>query len=600
MTSEPRRNLLKTLAAAALVPLFPGCAAVPERPQHLRRGDYVAVTDHLQRWLQHLVRADAVVGLSIALLDDQQPIWAAGFGQADKAAGDAASAQTRYRAGSISKVFTATAILQLVDAGLIDLDAPLVRYLPGFSLRQRPDTAGPITPRQLLSHHSGLPGDRIEGMWTQNPAAFSTLLAYLRDEYRAFPPNQVHAYSNIGFTLLGMLIEQVSGMGIAAYMQTRLLGPLNMRASEFSPAAPSGDSAAAAYDEHGKAGEELPLRDTPAGGLNSTAPDLLQLARLFFGDGGIAGRMLLSPAAIQAMTTQQNLDCPLDADLRVGLGWHFAPDAVRGCGPVLFHDGGTLCHRSVLMLLPEHRLAVAVMANSANAIPTLMDAAGYALGLLLEAKSGIRQPPIAFDCRDERYPAVSVDSFPGSYDTPLGFVSIRHVAGALQMQVGDQRLRMKPDAGGCFRLEYRLLGMLSLDLGKLGEYVYTRTRIAGHEVLLARDAGSWLLAGERLEAVPIPAAWRARLGVYDYVGADMLIASLIGRTELKVENGFLLVETASPDGLQQLALKPLDDETARVRGLGRGRGESVQVRRDGGEETLHHAGLTFRRVKVKS
>jgi CubicO group peptidase (beta-lactamase class C family) len=565
----------------------------------LARGDYAGVTEHLQAWLQHRIAADRVTGLSMALLDDQQPLWAAGFGQADKAAGQAATAQTRYRAGSISKVFTAAAVMQLADAGRLDIDAPLARYLPEFSLRQRDDTAGPITPRHLLTHHSGLPGDRIEGMWTRNPAHFGTLLDYLRDEYRAFPPDLVHAYSNIGFTLLGVLIERASGMDFHTYMQTRLLDPLRMGASAFASAAPAGDRAVAAYDEFGKPGEELPLRDTPAGGLNSTALDLLQLARLMFAEGIFEGEALLSPAAIRAMTTPQNEDCPLDADLRVGLGWHFAPDAVQGGGPVLFHNGGTLCHRAVLMLLPQHRLAVAVMANSANAMPTLMDAAGHALGLLLEAKSGIEPPPRQINKQDARYPPTALDSFPGSYDTPLGFVTIRNDAGQLRLHAGGQRLRLNPRADGYLRLEYRLLGLFSLDLGKLGDYAYTRAHIAGREVLLARNAGGWYLAGERLEPVPIPPVWRARLGVYEYVGGDALVTGLIGRTELKEDSGFLLVETTSKEGRQQLALAALDDDTAIVRGLGRGRGESVLVRRDGGRETVLHAGLAFRRQETR-
>lgn len=598
MTAEPRRNTLKTLAAAALAPWFPGCAAPPTRPPRLARGDYAAVTEHLHAWLQHRIAADRITGLSIALLDDQQPLWAAGFGQADKAANIAATAQTRYRAGSISKVFTAAAVMQLADAGLLDIDAPLARYLPDFSLRRRDETAGPITPRLLLTHHSGLPGDLIEGMWTQNPAPFVTILAHLRDEYRAFPPGLVHAYSNMGFTLLGALIERVSGMDFHSYMQSRLLDPLRMGASAFESSAPAGDLAAAAYDPFGKPGEELPLRDTPAGGLNSTAPDLLQLARLMFAEGSFEGEALLSSAAIRAMTTPQNEDCPLDVDLRVGLGWHFAPEAVQGGGPVLFHDGGTLCHRAVLMLLPQHRLAVAVMANSANALPTLMDAAGHALGLLLEAKSGTEPPPRQRSCLDSRYPPAAQATFPGSYDTPLGFVTIRNNAGQLHLHAGGQRLRLNPDADGCQHLEYRLLGLFPLDLGKLGEYAHTRAHIAGREVLLACDAGGWHLAGERLEPVPIPPGWRARLGVYDYVGSDALVAGLIGRTELKEESGFLLVETTSKEGRQQLALAAQDDDTASVRGLGRGRGESVQVRREGARETLHYAGMVFRRKET--
>ncbi len=127
-----------------------------------------------------------------------------GFGLADVAKNQAATADTRYRAGSLAKPMTAIAVMQLAEKGMVDIDQPLVGYLPVFSIRSRFDTtAQPITVRSVLSHHAGLPTDLNKGMWTEQP--FTAVASKLREEYACFPPNLVFSYSNVGYTLLGHL-----------------------------------------------------------------------------------------------------------------------------------------------------------------------------------------------------------------------------------------------------------------------------------------------------------------------------------------------------------------------------------------------------------
>lgn len=593
MTSSKRRAALKTLAAASLAPLLSACAVAPPRPPAIARDDYDAVTAHLGALIPHELAAANISGLSIALLDDQRVVWADGFGHADKAAGVGATARTRYRAGSISKLFTAAALMQLAESGKLDIDAPLERALPGFSIRGRDAGAEPISARMIMSHHAGLPSDRIEGMWSERPAHFTSVVDALRDEYRAFPPNLVHAYSNTGFSVLGAAIERLAGAPYERVMRAKLLTPLGMDDSDFDTAPPDGPRAARAYDGEGRLARKLPLRDTPAGGLNSTAPDLLRLARMWFAGGVANGARLLSAASLAEMARPQNGACALDADLRVGLGWHFAPEAVRGGGPVLFHNGATQHHRAVLMLLPEHRLAVAVMANSANAMETAIRLAGQTLGLALEAKTGIAQRAAEDLAADPRYPAAAADALPGHYATELGYLTIRRDGARLLVDAAGKTLAMTPRKDGYSGLEYRLLGLFTINLGQLGQTEFTRARIAGREVLLARRAGVFLLAGEKIEPRPVPAAWLARLGAYRYTGRDAFIAAEIGEIRLKLEDGFLLAEIGYTGGV--VALDAAGDDAAIVRGLGRGRGETVHARRAGAGETLHYAGLTFSR-----
>lgn len=117
----------------------------------------------LTRIVPQVMTETGIVGLSLALFDDRRLVWARGFGWADQSQARPATADTRYRAGSIAKLFTAAAVLRLADQGRMTLDQPLKTSLPDFSLRSRFGDAGLISPRQILTHHAGLPEDYRRG-----------------------------------------------------------------------------------------------------------------------------------------------------------------------------------------------------------------------------------------------------------------------------------------------------------------------------------------------------------------------------------------------------------------------------------------------------
>lgn len=133
--------------ALALTVCIAGCSSAPTRPESVGRGDYAMIAEYVSTLIRHEMRKRDVAGLSIALVDDQRVVWAEGFGYADKAGNVPASPETVYRAGSISKLFTATAAMQLAERGTLDIDRPLGDYLPGFSIRTRFADAAPVTPR---------------------------------------------------------------------------------------------------------------------------------------------------------------------------------------------------------------------------------------------------------------------------------------------------------------------------------------------------------------------------------------------------------------------------------------------------------------------
>jgi CubicO group peptidase (beta-lactamase class C family) len=211
-----------------------GCVSPPPpRPERIETGDYVYVKEYTSWLIGEEMKRHDVVGLIIALVDDQRVVWAQGFGYADQGKGLAAGPETLFRVGSISKLFTATAAMQLAEQGRLDIDQPLVQYLPEFSVQNRLAPDRPVTSRLLMTHHSGLPGDFLKGMFTADPRPFTQVIHEVSDLFAPYPPNLMFSYSNIGLSLLGHVIQKVSGRPFADHLETSLLRPLGMNHSQF-------------------------------------------------------------------------------------------------------------------------------------------------------------------------------------------------------------------------------------------------------------------------------------------------------------------------------------------------------------------------------
>ncbi|NEX63550.1 serine hydrolase domain-containing protein [Noviherbaspirillum galbum] len=576
-----------------------GCAAPPRPPADIPRNQYDAVADYAGELIRYRMDKADITGLSIALVDDQRVVWARGFGLADKAGGVQATAQTTYRAGSITKLLTATAAMRLAEDGRFDIDKPLATYLPGFSIRSRFGGTPPVTPRMLMTHHSGLPSDLQQGMWTAHPQSFTTVAQRLHDDYAAYPPNTVMSYSNLGYALLGHALQQASGEDYAALMQRLVLGPLGMHDASVS-SAPEGPLMSKGYRK-GKEAAEFPLRDVPAGGLNASVMDLSRLLEMVFADGLSDGKRVIGAPALHEMLQRQNADVPLDRDFSIGLGWMMTPMqrlSPEDTGPVLRHGGATVLHRAQLIALPRHKLGVVVLANSPSAGGVVNEVAEATLRLALQAKTGMHES------RRER-PRTSIavvseqdlHAFVGYYATPYGFVKVDGTGVNLHADVLGRRLHLAVRSDGKLGLQYRLLGMVPLSIPGLSNFGLSRDTIAGKEVLLADSGGYVSLIGEKIAPVPLSRKWLARLGEYEIInGGDA--AFLPSKISLRVEDGFLLVESRVPDLSEEtirMAVSPVSDSEVVVMGLGRQMGETIRVETVDGEERAYYSGYILRR-----
>ncbi len=528
-------GISKLLVLAA----FSGCASAPPAPPTLAIGDHPTLRNHMAEVITRGMKKNKVAGLSIALVDDQRVIWSEGFGWADADARLPATDHTLYRMGSISKLFTSTAALQLAQRGRLDLDAPIQQALPALGVARRA-TDRPITSRLLMTHHAGLTRDKGEGMWGSDVGHFQDMVRQLNADDQDYPAGLMFSYSNVGMTVLGAAIEHVTRQPFESHIKTTLLEPLGMDTAFFSSVPGPGLSRA---HRNGHPAKELALRDTPAGGLNASVLDMSRFMMMVFAQGKSPdGPTILEPAQMADMLRVQNAHNALDLDQHTGLGWMLkinGPNGLRDGGLVAHHNGGTTHFQSQMYLLPEHKLGVIVTANSASAAQLVDTVAKRALAMALEAKTGIPQSPEKPEFTASKAPIseAQFQTWEGDYATLVGHARVLRDGKRLKVYTMQRALDMTPSEDGGMGLSHKLLGLFTLPIEDLQKFTLHRRQIDGRELLIVRSGGQELLMGERLTPTPDPRAanW---VGVYRPLVRNL--EEPVERIELTLDDNLLL------------------------------------------------------------
>ena len=578
-----------------IVPLFiialSACSAPPQKPVVTTRGDYSYTRKYISWLIEQEMRDADVTGLSIALVDDQQVVWVQGFGYEDKASNIKASPDTVYHLGSIAKVFTATAAMQLADQGKLDIDQPLQKYLPEFSIKSRfGDTSG-ITLRNIMSHHSGLPGYWVRGMSERHAAPFTEQVTAVKDEYVAWPPNYVFDYSNLGISLLGAAIGKVSGEGYAAYLDRHVLRPLGMAHSEFAARIPG-----KAYKD-GKEVEAIPLRDLPSSSLNSSANDMACFMRMIFADGKFDGKQIISAESLRQMFTVQNANVPLDFDFRMGLGWMLSGVDVPRAGIVANHGGTTLNYHTALAVLPEHKLGVVVLSNSATAQGAVARVAEEALKLALEAKRGIIQPEkVTMASQNVPLTEANLRDYSGYFETLIGLVKVDNRDGALIAELMGWKFELVKHEDGDFGVRLKLLGLIPVANQQMKEMNLSLHQINGREVLAYKKDGQSMLVGEKLHPQPLPEYLNDYVGAYDIVNKH---DGPMPENIRVVREGDLLIGeftfAEKPGFVFRTAFLPVTQNELVMAGVGSGKGETLRLSRIGDEVHIYFSGFDLKK-----
>lgn len=440
---------------------------------------YAEVAEALRAAIRGELATHQIPGFAIALVDGTQTVWAEGFGHADLAGTRPATADTLFRVGSVSKVFTALAVMQLVEAGKLDLDAPVTDYLPDFRPQNRFEK--PITLRQLMSHRSGLVREPPVGSYfdATEPTLEATI-ASLNDTTLVYEPTTRTKYSNAGVTVVGRVVEAVSGRSLEAYVQEEILAPLGAVDSTFAPneglQPRIAESVMWGYDGRIVRAPTFELATTAAGNLYSTAIDQAKFLEMLFAGGKIGQRQVIRPETLAAMWQPQFPDAKGQGDF--GLG--FALSKFEGQNRVR-HGGAVYGFSTELSALPEEKVGVAAMASMDVSNTVVNRITDYALRLMLAVRAG---QPLPEWTTNGRIPPERAKRLAGTFRSPKSEIELFELAARLYMWRGSSRVELRQRGDGALVVDDRhdygtVVEPQSEDRLKIGEEVFERVHADG-------------------------------------------------------------------------------------------------------------------------
>jgi len=375
--------------------------------------------NNLQAYVEGLVEKHQVPAVSLAVWRNNQ-LYRAAAGTLNRETGVAATPDSIFQIGSITKVFTASLVMQLVDEGRVELDRPVKHYLSDFQIAD-PGATKTITVRQLLNHTNGMMGD----FFPDDAHAEGNLIARYVDRCNLLPqihpPGDQYSYSNAAFAIAGRLIEVVLGISWFTAIENRIFKPLGMQTAVARPtevlrfSTAMGHALSSESSTKWRLADEcyLTLGQAPAGStLMMSASDVLKFAKAHLDHGQTeTGDSWLSSNAVDQMQESHFKLPPLSSvfDQFVGIAW--GKLVFKQSGAIMVsHNGATLGFESMLRLIPEQNLAFSVLVNGVE--PGVIAAIG---GELMAALAGIdMKEPEPTECNVQD---MALDRLTGCYES---------------------------------------------------------------------------------------------------------------------------------------------------------------------------------------
>ena len=506
------------LAYAAITTLLPVLTArAQDRANIPPRSDYAAVTTKLESIIRQEMGDKDLPAFSIALVDGNQIVWAQGFGYQDPDQKIPATAYTVYRVGSVSKLFTDIGIMQMVETGKINLDAPVSQYIPDFH-PQNP-FANPITLRELMSHRSGLLREPPVGNYFDptEPTLQATVRS-VNSTQLVYEPGKLSKYSNAGIAVVGHTLEELNHQPFPEYLKQAVLAPFGMNASAFAPEPDLVRNLAKAYmwsyDGLKFPAPTFELGLAPAGCMYSTVTDLAQFLIVLFDGGRGPKAQVLTRETLEQMWTPQFAK----PGEKKGYGLGFAVselDAHR----IIGHGGAIYGFATEVVGLPEDKLGVVTVTTMDAANAAVNVVARQALQMMLALRSG--KPLPTFESTKPVPPELA-HKLAGRYGEGDDAVDLMEREGTLHML---------PASGG-FESELRMLGDALVADGRLDIDLDTK--------LIPMDGG--IRIGEKLlkrvelpQPGPVPEQFAGFIGQYGWDHDVLYVLEKDGKLNVLIE-----------------------------------------------------------------
>ena len=347
-------NKFKNLILITLIILSFGYVTAQEKQNQ--------VGEKVEPIIQDVMKSYELTGLAIGIVRDNEIVYAKGFGVKNMETEEPITTKSLFHMASVSKPFSATAIMQFVEQGKVDLDDPVVKYLPYFKLND--ERYKEITIRQMLGHISGMP-DVSNYHWDKpeyDDAALERYVRSLADEKLIAAPGERFSYSNMAFEVLGDLIAKVSGMSFEDYVKKNILDPLEMHESTFLKKKVSPKLATTPHVMKLKTvvSDIYPYHraHAPSSTLHSNVLEMCNWAMANMDKGTFKGKKILQPESYDILWEPAKLNNGETG--RAGLSWFLR--TYREIKTV-FHGGGDVGYRTYFIMMPEKSTAAVVLSN---------------------------------------------------------------------------------------------------------------------------------------------------------------------------------------------------------------------------------------------
>ncbi len=365
--ANARRRYWKIIVALALVLLVLAvtrCNFPPELQREFRRPTPISsachnVFDKYRGSIPKTMNEHKIPGLSIAVVDRDGILWSAGFGRSGRGK-QRVTPETLFSIQSMSKTFTATAVMIAVQDGLVDLDTPITKYLPEFTVKSRweENPQEKMTLRHLLSHTSGLAHEAPVGNnFDARYGTFEEHVLSIQNTWLKHRVGEKHSYSNLGIDLAGYILQVRSGKSFADYMKTKVFDPLGMPDSsvDYDFVRKHTDRALGHTPFIAEVPVAIPM--VAAGGVYTSAAELARFVQFQLNRGQIDGRRILDTRLIDAIWTSSA------ASPGYGLGIAIGKKHDTYC---LNHNGGGFGFLTTMTWYPEYGIGCVVLTNSTS------------------------------------------------------------------------------------------------------------------------------------------------------------------------------------------------------------------------------------------
>lgn len=577
---EPSRRRLRpglaAVCAAVLAAASPGLervASAQAAPASQGGGvRYAPAIARLDSFITREMADKRLPGLSIALVDDQHTVWSRGYGRERLDPATPATGATVHRVGSVSKLFTDIAVMQLVERGALDLDAPVSRYI-GDVL---PTAFGGdrLTLRRLMAHRSGLVREPPAGHYFDSSGTtLAATVESLRGTTLVYPAGTRTKYSNAAIAVVGYVLERTQKQPFAAYISRAVLDPMGLAQSSFTPepslTAHLADAVMWSYDGREFPAPTFQLGMAPAGSMYTTVEELGRFLSVLFAGGRGPRGQVIARATLDSMWTPQ-FTVPGAARSNTGFGIGFGLSQLDGRRQVS-HGGAIYGFSTELAALPDDKLGVVVVATADGANAITERIAEVALRLMLAARAGRPLPDV------ER-------------PTTLAPETSRRLAGrygtgdrALDLIEQSGRLYLMPARGG-FRAELRSLGDSLLVVDDRLAYG-ARLRLLPSAIAAGTDTLRRIGSSKPAAS---PARWRQIIGEYGWDYNTLFLLERDGQLNALVE------------WFYQYPLREVSPNVYAFPAWGLYDGERVELRRDATGRVIEAvmAGVRFPRRAV--